>query len=48
MKYAFIDVQNTLSTTEQLLGFSTDWGKLFVFLKDKWNCEKVFFSISLP
>jgi uncharacterized LabA/DUF88 family protein len=43
MKYAFIDVQNTASTTEQLLGFIVDWKKLFLFLKNEWHCEKVFF-----
>ncbi len=43
MKYAFIDVQNTASTTEQLLGFSIDWEKLFLFLKNEWGCDKVFF-----
>jgi len=43
MKCAFIDVQNTISTTEQLLNFSIDWGRLFLFLRDEWGCEKVFF-----
>ena len=43
MKYAFIDVQNTDTTTKQLLGFIVDWNKLYNFLKKEWNCEKVFF-----
>ncbi len=42
-RYAFIDVQNTASTTRQLLGFLIDWQKLYVYLKDVWKCEKVFF-----
>ncbi len=42
-RYAFIDVQNTASTTEQILGFIVDWQKLFLFLKNNWKCEKVFF-----
>jgi uncharacterized LabA/DUF88 family protein len=41
--FAFIDVQNTETTTRQILGFSVDWGKLFDFLKTDWKCEKVFF-----
>ena len=43
MKYAFIDVQNTETTTKQLLGFLVDWNKLYNFLKSEWGCEKVFF-----
>jgi len=42
-RYAFIDVQNTASTTRKLLGFLIDWEKLCAYLKDKWKCEKVFF-----
>jgi len=42
-RYAFIDVQNTASTTRKLLGFLIDWQKLFSYLRVKWNCEKVFF-----
>lgn len=42
-KYAFIDVQNTETTTRKVLGFITDWNKLLKFLKDEWKCEKVFF-----
>ena len=45
-KYAFIDVQNTESTTRKLLGFIIDWKKLFQFLKNSWGCEKVFFYAS--
>lgn len=42
-RYAFIDVQNTASTTRKLLGFLIDWQKLYAYLTDKWKCEKVFF-----
>ncbi len=42
-RYAFIDVQNTASTTRKLLGFVIDWHKLCAYLKSKWQCEKVFF-----
>ena len=42
-RFAFIDVQNTASTTAKLLGFIIDWHKLCVYLKEKWGCEKVFF-----
>jgi uncharacterized LabA/DUF88 family protein len=42
-RYAFIDVQNTETTTRQLLGFLIDWRKLYLYLENKWKCEKVFF-----
>ena len=42
-RYAFIDVQNTASTTRKLLGFLIDWNKLCAYLTDVWKCEKVFF-----
>jgi uncharacterized LabA/DUF88 family protein len=42
-RYAFIDVQNTASTTRKLLGFLIDWHKLYSYLTLKWKCEKVFF-----
>ncbi len=42
-RYAFIDVQNTETTTLKVLRFATDHERLFAYLKDKWNCEKVFF-----
>lgn len=42
-RYAFIDVQNTATTTRKLLGFLVDWHKLCGYLKDEWKCEKVFF-----
>ncbi|MEK7587197.1 MAG: NYN domain-containing protein [Patescibacteria group bacterium] len=42
-RYAFIDVQNTESTTNQLLGFEIDWHKLYAHLKERWECEKIFF-----
>lgn len=42
-RYAFVDVQNTASTTQKLLGFVTDWHKLCKYLNEKWKCEKIFF-----
>ena len=42
-RYAFIDVQNTESTTDQLLGFVIDWYKMYQYLKERWDCEKIFF-----
>jgi uncharacterized LabA/DUF88 family protein len=36
-------VQNTEGTVSQLLGFVVDWHKLYHYLKEQWNCEKVFF-----
>jgi len=42
-RYAFIDVPNTEGTVNQLLGFVIDWHKLYDYLKNHWNCEKVFF-----
>ncbi len=42
-RFAFIDVQNTASTTRKLLGFLIDWHKLFSYLKKEWKCDKVFF-----
>ncbi len=42
-RYAFIDVQNTASTTQKLLGFMIDWHKLCEYLNEKWKCQKVFF-----
>ncbi|OGN34447.1 MAG: hypothetical protein A3I39_03365 [Candidatus Yanofskybacteria bacterium RIFCSPLOWO2_02_FULL_47_9b] len=41
-KYAFIDVQNTDTTTKKLLGFQIDWPKFYLFLKNNWKCDKVF------
>jgi len=43
MKYAFIDVQNTDTTTKKMHGFEIDWIKLYQFLKNSWKCENVFF-----
>ncbi|KKT41188.1 MAG: hypothetical protein UW30_C0011G0019 [Candidatus Giovannonibacteria bacterium GW2011_GWA2_44_13b] len=40
MRYAFIDVQNTDTTTKKLLGFYIDWEKLFNFLKKNWGVKK--------
>ncbi|MFA6459614.1 MAG: NYN domain-containing protein [Candidatus Paceibacterota bacterium] len=42
-RYAFIDVQNTEGTASQILGFVVDWHKLYQYLKEQWNCEKIFF-----
>lgn len=42
-RYAFVDIQNTASTTRKLLGFLIDWHKLYSYLKVKWKCEKVFY-----
>ena len=42
-KFAFIDVQNTETTTLKVLKFALDHEKLFSYLKDKWECEKIFF-----
>lgn len=42
-KFAFIDVQNTETTTLKVLKFIIDHERLFSFLKNEWNCEKVFF-----
>src|ERR1700733_4307017 len=43
VRYAFIDVPNTESTVSQMLGFVIDWHKMYHYLKEHWNCEKVFF-----
>ena len=42
-RYAFIDVQNTEGTANQVLGFVVDWQKLYQYLKEQWKCEKIFF-----
>ena len=42
-RFAFIDVQNTETTTLKVLKFAVDHEKLFLYLKDKWMCEKIFF-----
>ena len=42
-RLAFIDVYNTANTTEKLHNFVIDWAKLYDYLKNKWNCEKIFF-----
>jgi uncharacterized LabA/DUF88 family protein len=46
-KYASIDVQNTASTTQKLLGFVVDWQKLCNYLSTQWKCEKIFFYTSI-
>lgn len=47
MNHAFIDFQNTDSTTKKLLGFVIDWKKMFGFLKNNWKCEKIFVYIGV-
>ncbi|MFA6006268.1 MAG: NYN domain-containing protein [Candidatus Paceibacterota bacterium] len=42
-RVAFIDVQNTETTANKLLGFVIDWRKMHAYLADKWQCEKIFF-----
>ena len=41
-KYAFIDVLNTASTAQKMLGFVVDWGKLCTYLKSEKGCGDVF------
>src|SRR3989344_2392938 len=41
-RYAFIDVQNTASTAQQMLGIVIDWNKLCDYLKNKRSCSEVF------
>lgn len=40
-KYAFIDVQNTASTTEKMLGFVVDWKKTVDFLKNTKSFHEI-------
>lgn len=40
-RYAFIDVQNTASTAQKMLGFVIDWKKLCEFLKNKKSCLEI-------
>ena len=42
-RYAFIDVQNTASTAQNMLGFVIDWVKLVDYLKNKKSCVEIFF-----
>lgn len=42
-RYAFIDVQNTASTAQNMLGFLIDWVKLSDYLKNKKSCTEVLF-----
>lgn len=46
-KYAFIDVQNTETTSQKWLNFSIDWKKLVSFLKDEWQCEHIYFYLGI-
>lgn len=41
-RYAFIDVQNTASTAERMLGFVIDWVKLVDYLKNSRSCTEVY------
>lgn len=41
-RYAFVDVQNTASTTEKMLGFVVDWARLVEYLKNKKSCTAVY------
>lgn len=45
--FAFIDFHNTDGTTKKLHGFAVDWVKLYDFLTNNWECEKVFFYIGV-
>lgn len=40
-RYAFIDVQNTDSTAQNMLGFIIDWSKVVDWLKNKKSCVEV-------
>lgn len=42
-RFAFIDVYNTVNTTERLHNFVIDWTRLYGYLKNKWHCERIFF-----
>ncbi|MEK7213922.1 MAG: NYN domain-containing protein [Patescibacteria group bacterium] len=41
-RYAFIDVQNTASTAQKMLGFIIDWVKLSDYLKNNRSCSEVY------
>ena len=41
-RYAFIDVQNTASTAQKMLGFLIDWKKVCDYLKNKKSCSEIF------
>ena len=43
-RYAFIDVQNTATTTQKLLGFIVDWHKLCKYLKKNGTVKIFFYS----
>lgn len=42
-RYAFIDVQNTASTAQNMLGFVIDWEKLADYLKNQKSCLEILF-----
>ena len=42
-RYAFVDVQNTASTAQNMMGFVIDWAKLVDYLKNTKSCSEVLF-----
>lgn len=46
-RFAFVDVQNTETTTQKWLGFSIDWQKLVYFLINDWGCEHIYFYLGI-
>jgi uncharacterized LabA/DUF88 family protein len=41
IRYAFVDVQNTQTTAQKMLGFVIDWQKLCLYMKNKKSCTQV-------
>jgi len=46
-RYAFIDVLNTINTTEKMLNYSVDWEKVAEYLKYKQSCSEIVFYIGI-
>ncbi|MBP6860506.1 MAG: NYN domain-containing protein [Candidatus Pacebacteria bacterium] len=46
-RYAFIDVENTATTAEDMLGFVVDWSKVADFLKNVKSCTEVFYYTAI-
>ncbi len=46
-KFAFIDVQNTETTTRKWLNFEIDWVRLTQFLQNEWGCDQVFYYLGI-
>lgn len=46
-RYAFVDVENTATTTEQMLGFVVDWMKVSEFLRHDKSCTKIYFYTAI-